>query len=390
MPRALRQRPCEECGEALSTASASTRSHAGVCAQKGRVRRLLEKGARLRAGEDVSGPVRVQTVSHAPVPLVPPLNRDPLIAPAVIKDWQTPAEIPAPVAEVEPETPVVVPRALRPRDKAPESQALIPIWPKRGIFVDSDNHFPIADPLVTAAKLAFVRDMKPSLWINLGDLIDDWLASRFEKEASRLFGGYGARLQEEIDSARPYVEAVCSIVEQAHWIPGNHEHRQERLIDANPSLHGLRALGWKEIFQFPSNFVAHPYGTRLRVNRLPLYAVHGDQIVPERVVAPAQYMLQKRVNQTTLFGHTHKAAEAYRTGYDENREPIIYGAINTGHGSLTVEQKYAGPEPDWQHAFAWVECYEADGKPRFSTHLIKVIDGRFSWGGTLYDGRKWM
>jgi predicted phosphodiesterase len=302
--------------------------------------------------------------------------------------WQRPAEIPAPAAEVEPEAPVRVPHGLRPKDRPLESQATIPLWPKRGIFVDSDNHFPIADPLVTAAKLAFVRDMKPSLWLNLGDLIDDWLASRFEKEASRLFGGYGARLQEEIDSARPYVEAVCSIVEQAHWIPGNHEHRQERLIDANPSLHGLRALGWREIFQFPANFIAHPYGARLRVNRLPLYAVHGDQIVPERVVAPAQYMLQKRVNQTTLFGHTHKAAEAYRTGYDENREPIIYGAINTGHGSLTVEQRYAGPEPDWQHAFAWIDCYEVDGKARFSTHLIKIIDGRFSWGGTLYDGRK--
>ena len=386
MPRALRQRPCDECGEEFSTASKETRSHPGACAQKGRVRRLLEKGARLRAGEYVASPVRVLPAPGGPVPLVPPLTSHGC---HVASTWQTPAEIPAPVAEVESEPPVRVPHALRPRDKAPESQALIPLWPTRGIFVDSDNHFPIADPLVTAAKLAFVRDMRPSLWINLGDLIDDWLASRFEKEASRLFGGYGARLQEEIDSARPYVEAVCGIVEQAHWIPGNHEHRQERLIDANPSLHGLRALGWKEMFQFPSNFVAHPYGTRLRVNRLPLYAVHGDQIVPERVVAPAQYMLQKRVNQTTLFGHTHKAAEAYRTGYDENREPIIYGAINTGHGSLTVEQRYAGPEPDWQHAFAWVECYEADGKPRFSTHLIKVIDGRFSWGGTLYDGRKW-
>src|ERR1035441_10404109 len=235
MPRALRQRPCDECGEEFSTASKETRSHPGACAQKGRVRRLLEKGARLRAGEYVASPVRV---------------------------------LPAPVAEVEPEIPVKVPHALRPRDKAPESQALIPLWPTRGIFVDSDNHFPIADPLVTAAKLAFVRDMKPSLWINLGDLIDDWLASRFEKEASRLFGGYGARLQEEIGSARPYVEAVCGIVEQAHWIPGNHEHRQERLIEANQWLHGLRALGWKEMFKFPANFVAHPYGTRLRVNRL--------------------------------------------------------------------------------------------------------------------------
>src|ERR1035441_442901 len=283
MPRAFRQRPCDECGEELSTASKETRSHPGVCAQKGRVRRLLEKGARMRAEEYVASPVRVLPAPGGPVPLVPPLTSHGChVTPGsgqkktirsrthlIIPDCQVHEGVPTEhLAEVEPEIPVKVPHALRPRDKAPESQALIPLWPTRGIFVDSDNHFPTADPLVTAAKLAFVRDMKPSLWINLGDLIDDWLASRFEKEASRLFGGYGARLQEEIDSARPYVEAVCGIVEQAHWIPGNHEHRQERLIDANPSLHGLRALGWKEMFKFPANFVAHPYGTRLRVNRL--------------------------------------------------------------------------------------------------------------------------
>src|ERR1035441_9349944 len=122
------------------------------------VRPLLEKGARMRAEEYVASPVRVLPAPGGPVPLVPPLTSHGC---HVASTWQTPAEIPAPVAEVEPEIPVRVPHALRPRDKAPESQALIPIWPKRGIFVDSDNHFPIADPLVTAAKLAFVRDMKP-------------------------------------------------------------------------------------------------------------------------------------------------------------------------------------------------------------------------------------
>ncbi len=302
--------------------------------------------------------------------------------------WQRPAEIPPPAEPELEDDSLLVPRSLRPKERPPESQAQIPFLP-RGMFVDSDNHFPIADPAVHAAKLAFVRDVKPDLWVNLGDLLDFWLASRVPKEAKRLFGPYGAQLQEEIDSARPYVEAVCGIVKQAHWIPGNHEKRHEALIDANPSLYGLRALGWKSILRYPENFVVHPYGTRLKINRAPLYCVHGDQIVPDRVVAPTQYMLNRRVNQTTLFGHNHRAGEAYRTGYDEDRQPIIYGAVNTGHGSLVSEQTYAGPEPDWQHAFAYVEFYEVDGKARFSTHLIKVIDGRFMFNGKVYDGRKW-
>ena len=323
-------------------------------------------------------------------PTIPPA---PPVAPdhdETTEGWQRPAEMPSAAIEAEhAEEPLKIPANLRPKDRPPESQNTVPFWPARGMFVDSDNHFPVADPVVHAAKLAFVRDMKPDLWINLGDLLDFWLASRFPKEAQRMFGQYGARLQEEIDAARSYVEAVCSVVKQGHFIPGNHEKRHEKLIDANPSLYGLRALGWKQILQYPDKFIVHPYGTRLRINKAPLYCVHGDTLVPDRVVSPSQYVLQQRVNQTTLFGHTHKASTAYRTGYDENREPIVHAAINTGHGSLVGEQTYAGPEPNWQHAFCYVEFFEIEGKGRFTTHLIHIIDGRFSWNGTLYDGRKW-
>jgi predicted phosphodiesterase len=302
--------------------------------------------------------------------------------------WDKPAETPSAAIDAEhgDDESFKCPKALLPKERPSENQAKIPIWPIGGMFVDGDQHFPVADPRVTAAKVAFVQDMKPDLWVNLGDLLDFWLASSFTKEASRLFGPYGARLQDEVDSARPYVNEICSIVKQAHFIPGNHEKRHERLIDANPSLYGLRALGWKSILQYPDNFFVHPYGTRLKVNKAPLYIVHGDTIVPERVVAPAQYILNKRVNQTTIFGHTHKAQECYRTGYDENREPIIYGAINTGHGTIVAEQHYAGPEPEWQTAFAYVEFYENRGKPRFSVHLILVIDGQFKFRGKVYKG----
>lgn len=365
---------CVECGEPVYTRSTATKTCSAACGYVLRSKALARESL-----------IRPVAIKGSLVPPIGPVHGNVNTA----DQWQRPAEIPAPAADAASDEPLKIPNALHPKDRPPESQNTVPFWPARGMFVDSDNHFPVADPVVSSAKLAFVRDVKPDLWVNLGDLLDFWLASRFPKEAHRMFGQYGARLQEEIDSARPYVEAVCSVVKQAHFIPGNHEKRHERLIDANPSLFGLRALGWKQILQYPQNFVAHPYGTRLRINKAPLYCVHGDTLVPERVVSPSQYVLQRRVNQTTLFGHTHKASSAYRTGYDENREPIIHAAVNTGHGTLVSEQTYAGPEPDWQHAFAYVEFFEVEGKGRFTVHLIHVIDGRFSWNGTLYDGRKW-
>lgn len=282
---------------------------------------------------------------------------------------------------------VKVPTSLRGKDAPPEHRASIAAWPARGIISDGDNHFPIHDPAVTAAKLAFARDVRPSVWVNTGDLLDFWPISRYDKEADRLFSGFGARLQDEIDSARPYVEEMCSIVDEAHLILGNHENRQDRLVDANPSLHGLRAIGWKRLLDYPEKFRIHPYGTILKAGALPLCFVHGDQHVPRGAKYPTHWLLANRINRTTIFGHNHKAAIAFRTGYDADG-PVTYGAVNQGHGSLTAEQKYAGPEPDWQHAFTYTEVYRDGGKARFAVHLLLVIDGKFSFNGKVYDGRK--
>ena len=302
--------------------------------------------------------------------------------------WETTPEVPTIEAEPEEEPELKIPKKLIPKERPLENQARIPFFPAGGIFVDSDNHFPTDDKAATRAKLKFVQAMRPDLWINAGDLFDFYLASRYDKEAARVFGSFGITLQAEIDAARPYAEEICQVVKQAHFIPGNHCHRFEKLIDANPALYGLRSMGWSQILDYPKNFYVHPYGTRLRVNDLPLYVVHGDQIVPERVSAPAPFMLNKRNNQTTIFGHNHKLGEAYRTSYDQDRNPIIYGAVNIGHGCDITQQTYAGPEPDWATGFCYVEVYKQNGKARFSIHLIKIIDGSFKFAGVLYDGNQ--
>jgi hypothetical protein len=74
MPRALRERPCEECGQPLSAACKDTRTHAGDCAYKFRTRRVLTANIAKRAGED-------QTIWEPRTP--EPLIRNPLLTPLV-------------------------------------------------------------------------------------------------------------------------------------------------------------------------------------------------------------------------------------------------------------------------------------------------------------------
>src|SRR5665647_3769526 len=80
MPCAMRERLCEECDKPLRSAAKATRTHPGECAQKGRVRRLLEKNARQRAEEyippttDASGVASGSFGPRTLPPLVPPIS----------------------------------------------------------------------------------------------------------------------------------------------------------------------------------------------------------------------------------------------------------------------------------------------------------------------------
>lgn len=249
------------------------------------------------------------------------------------------------------------------------------------LIADGDLHYPIHDPRVTAAKMAFARDFQPDCWVNVGDLYDFWSASSHDKEPERWLAP-GGRLQEEFDSAQDYWKEVCSIARDVHFIPGNHENRLQRLVLANPGLFRLRAFDWQRLAEIPEKVNVHNYGAYLEVGGITFE--HGDRMGGRfGVIHAAQWAVVNR-QRNTIFGHTHRHQMVHRTKSDGS---TIF-ALNQGHGSDVSKQKYAGPMPDWQHGFTAVEFWTEGGKPRFSVHPIVVVNGRFSFGGKIYDGRK--
>lgn len=281
----------------------------------------------------------------------------------------------------------VYPKGMKPSAEPPldETTVVDPGELPRFVLADGDLHYSIHDRYVEAAKLAFARDIKPDAWVNVGDVYDCWLISRYEKEPERLFDA-GARLQEEFDSARPYWSEVSRIVKRAHLILGNHENRLERLVSANPGLFGLRALEWHRLAELPANVRVHAYGKRLRIGSMTFE--HGDRMGGRfGVKHPTAWLLDNRGARNTVFGHTHRVATTYRTVWDEDGNPHTYVAINQGHGSDVAKQTYQ-PEANWQHGFTLIENYTEAGKPRFTAHVIPIVNGKFSWGGRVYDGRK--
>lgn len=255
----------------------------------------------------------------------------------------------------------------------------------RSLICTGDLHYDITDPVIEACRVAFMRDVKPEMAVDVGDFWDCWWLSTYPKSPRRLRDP-SAQLQRELDASQPYIKETCRIVDRFHMIPGNHEFRLEKTLGREPGLHGLRVLEWPTMAELPSKVHYHQYGARLRVG--PMTFEHGHQI-PKSVKAPASWMLKSQGNRNTIFGHGHSMEHAARTVYDEFGNAHHYGAWAQGAGLDFAKQDYAH-EPSWQHGFTYLEFFKSSAGWQVSVHPIQIVNGRFSYGGKVYDGKKWM
>jgi predicted phosphodiesterase len=251
------------------------------------------------------------------------------------------------------------------------------------LICDSDLHYPIHDPAVTRAKFKFAKVFKPDAWINAGDCYDLYSVSSFAKEGVRMHQ-LGATLQQEFDSANSYWKQVCDIAENVHFILGNHEGRLMRLIDANQGLFKLKALEWHTMAGIPEKVQIHKEGSIVNIGGISF--MHGDQIGGRFGVKNPTVWAAENFAESCIFGHFHSLATTYKTIRRDGRLKNIVCHMQ-GHGSITSKQTYA-KNPSWTHSFTAIEFYEVGGKPRFTIHPIPIVEGRFMFGGQLFDGNK--
>jgi len=256
----------------------------------------------------------------------------------------------------------------------------------RLVFSDGDNHYGTRDRVVENAKLAWLRDVRPDVHVNVGDQYDAFGISRYEKPASRSLS-HESTLLAEFREARDYWKTIAEVCRESHFILGNHERRLEALVNANPALFGL--LDWGRLAELPPVVSVHGHGSRIRIGAVSWE--HGDRVGGRfGVLHPSYWLLSNKGHRSTVFGHTHRIECRLKTVYDENQEPHIHGAWNQGHGSSVPDAWRWCPDANWQHGWTCIEMFTVAGKARFSVHQIVVIDGRFSWHGKIYDGRKCM
>jgi hypothetical protein len=193
--------------------------------------------------------------------------------------------------------------------------------------------------------LDFCRDFKPDAVDIIGDMIDCYSLSRFDKnpERKKLLAdevSEGVGLLAEIRKAAPKAEI--------HYSEGNHEERLTRTLWSKaPGLAGLRGLTVPALLELDRFKIQwHPAGSR-GYRHGPLWFTHGNVI--RKHAGSSGRAMSDKINGSVIMGHSHRMGFCPHTVWDTE-----HAAWEAGHLCDVDEAEYA-KGPNWQAGWLTVE-----------------------------------
>ncbi len=228
-----------------------------------------------------------------------------------------------------------------------------------------DLHVPYHDPLYTALIKKVVKLIKPYGIVQLGDALDFWQISSYDKNPLRKntiaedAAIYHGILQEWAD-----LLPVDGVI---HQLEGNHEDRLRRYIWKNarelvgivqnvPEMTGLRKLGIRTVWHEISDWKSCQIGDLI---------LHHGHFYNQHVAVGNLLKYPKSL----ITGHTH------RFQYVSNGERF---SATLGHGSNEFETSHQPTPTGWQQAFGVLTVIK--GKASLQPVLVRdgecVMNGR--------------
>lgn len=231
----------------------------------------------------------------------------------------------------------------------------------------SDAHFPHHDPTVIDLAVEFCRDHQPKTIHLLGDLVDFYAISSFDKDPGRVLG-----LQDELDQCVEWMDRLRAVCPKSRilYYEGNHEHRLTRYLWRNAKeLSSLRAVQIERLLELKKlkaewkhRYARHKHGK--------LLFTHGS-----KVRTHSAYTARAHTEQygcSVIHGHTHRLGTYFRTTFSGT----IAGWEN---GCLCDTDPEYVESPNWQQGWS-VVWYYGD---LFHVEQVVVVDGQYVYHGEL-------
>ena len=236
--------------------------------------------------------------------------------------------------------------------------------------------------------LKFGKNLRPDKLFILGDFMDMYSISKFDRNPERV-----TNLQTEFNQGREILERIVTTImpNYKRWVTipnpgylgtnngdvkfmeGNHEDRLRKFIWNNPVLSGCidikDKLGIKDLgidyYGYGKNFV---YKDRL------IYT-HGNKINKFSGYT-AKNMLDD-FGMSVIFGHTHRLGSHYRTDYGGAKEAVENGCLCDKELAMEWFRKEV---INWQSAISVISWIE----DRFNIHEICIPKDKFILYGKSY------
>lgn len=250
----------------------------------------------------------------------------------------------------------------------------------RRTVVYGDSHHPHHDPKALRILFGIIEDVRPDCIINLGDCLDCYSISQFDKDPTNIHG-----LQSEIDMVRAHLHQIAQLAPEARrfYLEGNHEDRLRRLIWNLPGtakeLARLRsfqeAMTWTKLLGLDEiGWTFVPAVGQARYPILPrIITKHGTVVRKwSGMSAKGEW---ERYGQSGISGHVHRLGRFYTSDRNGAHTWVEAGC------TCNTDPQYC-EDPNWQSGLVVIE-HTPDGK-RFEMHLVYHQDGRALWRGIDY------
>jgi predicted phosphodiesterase len=245
-----------------------------------------------------------------------------------------------------------------------------------------DTHVPYHDEKALAVVKKIITDVRPEVVVHMGDLIDCWQISTFDKDPANR-----DHLQDNIDESAKLLREIAMVTPGAerYVLEGNHEFRLTKTInrakDGVRELMGLRVaqrnITWQAILEDAGiesfwEWVPHRRQTHRRI--FPnLITKHGSIVRKwSGMTARGEW---ERYGKSGMSGHTHRLGLFYHNDFNG-----AHGWVETGC-TCDLNPDYV-EDPDWQHGCVIV-TFAKDYK-YFSFEPVYIQEGHAMWRDNRY------
>jgi len=197
-----------------------------------------------------------------------------------------------------------------------------------------DLHIPYHHSKSVAWALRFIKDHKPNRIILLGDCIDFYSVSRFERDPQK------RDLDWELRITKEFIEQIDSFSVPVSFVVGNHEHRYQKWLWAN-AVELSNILPLEKLLGLPKRWEVVKYNQQVVYNDVMFF--HGTKC------GPALFSKNLNLGISSVQGHSHLLG-CHSRRLANNK--IITAASG---GTLADYDVEYSTYPDWQRGLVFIE-----------------------------------